>query len=507
MMARFCNKLWLLSAGHEHRKFKAGLGNPERAQLEILRTILRNNTQCQFGKQYGFGSLSAESFRRDVPVQSSEEYETWLNKASEAGAVLTDAPILYFEKTSGTTGNARLIPYTAEFRRQIDRAVSTWMVSLSRAYPKAFAGPSYWSISPPLKGRITHTKSGLRIGAADAEYLTPLTRFLLSQILAVPVSVSQIEDAETFYFQTLRRMLLTEDLALVSVWSPAFILVLHEQLQSKWQELLASMTRTERARFKSKPGTWKELWPRLSLVSCWTDAWASRLIGAARMVLGDVPVQGKGLLATEGVTSIPFEGQPVLAYRSHFFEFRDESGAILLAHELSEGLEVEVILTTGGGLYRMATGDLVRITGFSGRTPCMQFLGRKHTSDIAGEKITDALAAESLAGALSLADDPELLGVFEPRIDDRRYLLLLNSPVPLSNGAIETIAERAELILGRNPYYAQARACGELKPVSARVLSRAEWAACMPAGPVHAAQKQPSILSANGEALHAAIHV
>lgn len=507
MMAQLFNRLWLLCAQFEHRRFKAGLEHPEKAQTQILNRILHKNRGCQFGKQYRFANLNPESFRRQVPVQSAAEYETWLDAACEGATVLTDAPVLYFEKTSGTTGKARLVPYTAALRREIDRAVSTWMVSLSQTVPQAFAGPSYWSISPPLKGRITHTNSGLRIGAADAEYLSPLTRFLLSQILAVPASVSNIEDADEFFFQTLRRMLLTENLAMISVWSPVFIQVLHEQLTSKWQDLLFSMTPQQRSRFGSSPGTWKEMWPRLALVSCWTDAWAARMISSAKTIIGDVPVQGKGLLATEGVTSIPFEGENILAYRSHFYEFKDDAGNVLLAHELKEGLEIEVILTTGGGIYRMATGDLVRVTGFRGNTPCMQFLGRKQTSDMAGEKVTDALAAESLAAALALADDPELLGVFEPNIADRRYSLLLHSQSPLSTRALEIMAERAELILCRNPYYRQARACGELQAVNTNILSRNEWTALTTAGPLRAAQKQPSVLPASNEARYAAIHV
>jgi hypothetical protein len=41
-----------------------------------------------------------------------------------------------------------------------------------------------------------------------------------------------------------------------------------------------------------------------------------------------------------------------LAVRSHFFEFVSADGKVRLAHELSDGAEYSVLLTTSGGLWR-----------------------------------------------------------------------------------------------------------------------------------------------------------
>src|SRR5262249_44043144 len=66
-------------------------------------------------------------------------------------------------------------------------------------------------------------------------------------------------------------------------------------------------------------------WPHLCLLSMWTDAQAQRFIPPVVQRFAGVEIQGKGLLATEGVVSVPlFEAPaPVLAIRSHFYEFID----------------------------------------------------------------------------------------------------------------------------------------------------------------------------------------
>ena len=118
--------------------------------------------------------------------------------------------------------------------------------------------------------------------------------------------------------------------------------------------------------------------------------------------LGDVAIQGKGLLSTEGVVSIPIaKGKdPMLAVCSHFFEFRDEKGNVYPAYDLRKGETYEVILTNGGGLYRYITGDMVQITGFMGGAPQMKFIGRAgRLSDLVGEKLTEYHVNQALEKA------------------------------------------------------------------------------------------------------------
>src|SRR5208283_2217805 len=105
-------------------------------------------------------------------------------------------------------------------------------------------------------------------------------------------------------------------------------------------------------RGRIEPG---HLWPQLALISCWTSAASSSMKSEVQERFPGVHIQGKGLLATEGIVSIPIDRYetPVAAATSHFLEFLDDdSGKYRLISELEEGREYLPILTTGGGFWR-----------------------------------------------------------------------------------------------------------------------------------------------------------
>src|SRR5207245_667007 len=69
----------------------------------------------------------------------------------------------------------------------------------------------------------------------------------------------------------------------------------------------------------------RQVWPRLTLISCWADAAAARFLPELREIFPAVEIQPKGLLATEGFVSFPMADHPAaaLAVRCHFFEFEE----------------------------------------------------------------------------------------------------------------------------------------------------------------------------------------
>jgi hypothetical protein len=114
---------------------------------------------------------------------------------------------------------------------------------------------------------------------------------------------------------------------------------------------------------------------------------------------GDRLVRDVGLIASEGRMTIPLtSGTPsgVLDVTSHFFEFipegEDDSPqpTVLRAHELTEGRNYYILLTTAYGLYRYHIHDVVRVTGFHNKTPLLEFLSKgSHFSNLTGEKLSE----------------------------------------------------------------------------------------------------------------------
>ncbi len=203
------------------------------------------------------------------------------------------------------------------------------------------------------------------------------------------------------------------------------------------------------------------VWPRLRLISCWTDGPARRSAGALRDLFPGVAIQGKGLLATEGVVSIPFRDTRPLALTSHYLEFVDDAGRARSAWELEEGMTCSVILTTGGGLYRYALHDRVRVTGFVGRAPCVEFLGKEdHVSDLRGEKLEQSFVQTAIDRSLAEHGTAAVFAMLAPdeRASPPSYVLFVSAQGELPRGLAATL----ETELRRNPHYAHCVRLGQL---------------------------------------------
>ncbi len=490
--AKLANRIWLLSQRAEYRRFLRACQAPERTQTALLKSYVHRNRNTQFGQVHGFDRIhDYQSYAEQVPIQRWTDIQPWVDRSLDGESqVLTAEALTAFEETSGTTAMAKLVPYTATLRAEFQRGVAAWISALHASFPQALTGPSYWSISPATR-QARQTEQGIPIGLAnDGAYFDPLARYLLGRIWAVSPALSQEARPETFYFRTCQDLLLQDKLAMLSVWSPTFFLRLDEFMRHQTPALLTWLRRTRRGQASRRAFllahlaqglTWDRLFPALRLVSCWTQAQAAIYLPALQARLGKIEIQPKGLLATEGITSIPVLPQldPVLSLRSHFYEFRATADdTIQLAHQLQKGETYEVIFTTGGGLYRYASGDLVRVTGFYRQNPALRFIGRgARQSDMVGEKLSEAQVLRAWQVL-----PPELQQeitcfyvcpgkeVAAPHY--QLHLELKNPGLPsLKRASIRT---RIEAGLCQNPYYAQALRLGQLRALTLHIRSTQE---------------------------------
>lgn len=143
----------------------------------------------------------------------------------------------------------------------------------------------------------------------------------------------------------------------------------------------------------------EKIWANLDTISCWTDAAAKAFIPQLQAIFPHVWIQGKRLLATEGVVTLPMvnSASPVLAILSGFYEFVDDGGQVHLCDELEEGRVYRVVMTTHSGLYRYDLGDRIQVKGWLAQTPQLEFVGRAAlVSDICGEKLTEEFVLQKL---------------------------------------------------------------------------------------------------------------
>lgn len=497
--AALANRLWLARGAAESRRFAESLGDPRATQEQWLRTQLAMHATSEFGQAHDFAAISdAREFARRVPLQSADDLREPVARV-RAGArdVLACGRVTHLAPTSGSTAARKLIPFTRELQRGFDAAVSPWMHDLARQRPALKGGPAYWSISPlaaddGVSGASAASKGrdvrAVPIGFADdAEYLGGAGAWLVRHAFAVPTAVRQIGNVDAFWAATALALLRRRELRLISVWHPSFVELLLAATARHWEPLLEAIAlggpvpagqslpgpvqhafraRPDRARAaelrRIGPQEWARWWPRLQVLSCWGEQAAEA--GWRRLVqqLPQVLVQAKGLLATEGVVTIPYRGSTPLAIRSHFFEFLDSGGEPRGGHDLERGQQYEVVLTNGAGLWRYRLGDVVECVGALSATPTLRFVGRAgHGSDLRGEKLSEVFVADVLRSLWDAWKRPAYaaLRAWETG-EGAGYELLVGDPVPAAE-----LGRRLECALQENPHYALARRLGQLAPV------------------------------------------
>ncbi len=400
--------------------------NVRTAQTAILENILNVNQNTRFGSEHNFSRIrTVAEFQEQVPVTDYQDYSQQIQRIMTGEEnVLTASAITRFEPTSGTASACKYIPSTPTLRNEFQQAIGAWIYNLMSTYPELMAGRAYWFVSPPTP--ITKPEqSVIPIEfASDSDYLSFVERKLVRQLMVIPPVLSTVTDMENHAYLSLLFLFSEENLRLISLWNPTSLLVLMDKA-ILWQDALfqdlasGSITppsplpsvqlkqikgifkgKKERATLIQQAVTsrdWRAIWPNLALISCWADAWAKNSIPELKKAFPGVAVQPKGLLATEGIVTIPIQStkdetpQHVLTATSHFYEFENlANGTVHTATELRENGEYSVIITTSGGLYRYRLNDRVLCTGYFHQAPCLKFLGKKDgISDLYGEKISE----------------------------------------------------------------------------------------------------------------------
>ena len=479
-------------------------------QETLLLRLLRANAQTEFGRRYNFAGIrSAAGYQASVPLSTYDDYETLIQRigAGQSG-VLTHDPVLLFEPTSGSTAATKMIPYTAGLKAEFQRAIAPWIANLFSHDPALLLGQAYWSVTPVTR-RNERTPGGLPIGfEEDSEYFGRLQRHLIQAVMAVPAQVRLIDEMEAFRYITLLFLLRSTSLRLISIWNPTFLILLLERLAGWWSQLATDIARGSlspptplppklhthfqalnrpdprraaaiRAAFQtgSDPGTsHTRLWPQLRLISCWTEANAARYIPDLARLLPQARIQGKGLIATEGVVSFPLagiSGAAALAIRSHFFEFMPTTEpsatpgqpAPRLAHELESGSIYAVTLTTDGGLYRYRLNDLVEVVGHLGTCPLLRFVGKEaHISDWFGEKLNERHVRQALDELLTSHKIATRFAMLACEEEEGRpaYTLFIEANGVLDEKLLR-LGQELEIELRENYHYRYCRDLGQLE--------------------------------------------
>jgi hypothetical protein len=444
----------------------------EQRQSDWLVACLKRNQETWFGRKQNFRGIdSVYAYQSNVSLARYENFAGPIDRITQGEPdVLFQGNPIAFEQTGGSSGGCKLIPYSSDSLVDFQCAILPWLSEMV-ANQGLSDGTIYMTLSPATR-QIETTAAGTPIGLPDLAYLGQRAGRALMELSAVPPWVAHIADIEQWRLASLYWLLRRQDLTLISLWSPSFFLQLLQGLSELYEALSALLQHGGAVAGHAMPADHaaldrltgylqdqdsRRLWPGLELVSCWMDASSRPYAEELRQRLPQARFQAKGLLATEGVVTVPGkDGSPLLAAGSGFYEFLDEDKTAHCAWELETGKDYEVVMTTSGGLYRYRTGDLVRHEGLSNCLPVLRFLGRNdHTSDLVGEKLTEAFVSRCLADLPGFGFRM-LAPVASPQ---PHYTLILDLGQSVDLSQIEQY-------LCTNPQYAYARKLGQLGPLT-----------------------------------------
>jgi hypothetical protein len=485
----------LASSMGRYAAFMRASRAPEEVQRGLLRAVIAANRETDYGRRHGFSGIRTYEDFRSVPVCGYEDLEGCIARIRQGEkAVLTAEEVLALVPTSGSTSATKLIPYTPSLLRQFRAGLTPWLASLFLHTPALHGGSQYWVTTPHTQ---PEDAAGSKVAVKfmpDAAYLSSLQMRCCSRLMCVPHETAAVADTESFLYLSALFLLREQNLRLISVWHPSVLSILADIIERRFAELtrdlrLGSISTSavpepaSRAlftgRLRPSPGRadylesidirtrgFTDIWPNLKVLSCWADGWSAHSLPALAERFPQAAIQPKGLLATEGVVSIPIgaAGNRAAAVTSHFLEFEDAATAdILPLWRIEKDRTYSVIMTTGGGLYRYRLHDLIRVTGFFNSLPLLEFTGRDNClTDLVGEKLHLGHVESVIRQAEQELGTRFSFAMIAPDATGSGYVFFYSAA---SDPDAATLRASMEQGLMENYHYLHARSLSQLAPL------------------------------------------
>ena len=501
--------------------FEAATHNPDVLQDALLHRFLAAQADTGFGHDHRFRDIATyEDFCRQVPVAGYEAIEPYIERMRKGDfrALVSDGPVHMFALTSGTTATRKYIPVTASYLDDYRRGWNIWGLKVFRDHPDTKLRPI---VQVSGDWNECQTEAGTPCGAVTG-LTARMQKRLIRWLYCVPACAGSIKDAAAKYYLILR-LSLPREVAMIIAANPSTMLALaragdrekenlirdlHDGTLSQAYNIPAAVREAVahkiRKRHKqrakeleaivARTGTLypKDYWPPHCLLGNWMGGSVGAYLRHYPHYFGDRLVRDVGLIASEGRMTIPMtSGTPsgVLDITSHFFEFiPEEEGdstqpTVLRAHDLAEGRNYYILLTTAYGLYRYHIHDVVRVTGFHNNTPLIEFLSKgSHFSNLTGEKLSEYHVTAAVQAVVRELDVP--LGTYSvapcwPASGDDLTpyygLFVERGDLPNLAGAARFARRLDERLAELNVEYAAKRESLRLSPLRVLLLPASTW--------------------------------
>ncbi|CAA7031550.1 unnamed protein product [Microthlaspi erraticum] len=216
--------------------------NAMQVQDSVLEAILSRNAQTEYLKGLLNGQLDKQSFKKNVPVVTYEDYRPYIDRIAngEPYDLICDRPFMVLLASSGTSsGVPKLIPLTAEEFEQ--RLLFSYL----------YAPLPYKHIEGLREGktlmfyfaaRETETASSLMVRTMVTCVLRTVNQSHWDRMQISPLAISTCEDnTQGMYCHLLCGLLQREDVARLAAPFASSVLRVIKYLENHWNELCSNI--------------------------------------------------------------------------------------------------------------------------------------------------------------------------------------------------------------------------------------------------------------------------
>ncbi len=330
---------------------------------------------------------------KELPLTDYSDYKVYFDEAKKTGInSLTGEKVLFFLKSTGSTGDQKNIPLTKSYSRNYLSALKPRGALLQKRYDVFNMKNEHAFFIPGIEF-INGVPSG-HMGL----YLFNRIPFFLRSKWAIPFEVA---NDLNLYQKHGDALVVLSDLEAITGTIPGGLAAFYNRVilnkdaiikQIKYPDahltrILKSRKRITKDRLtyvlsilSNENFSMNQLWPKLRFVNFWKSAAGEGQLLSIQCQLGtDVEIIDQVYNSTEGAFNIPWPnklGGPVIP-SGIILEFLDlKTGLVYFPWQLEIGNEYELIITNFIGMLRYRIGDIIKCTGFYEKSPEIHFVGR-----------------------------------------------------------------------------------------------------------------------------------
>lgn len=494
----------------------------ERVQKELLISLVKRNSDTEYGKKYDFSGIdSLEDYRMRVPLTSWKDYDGLVSRMQNGEKdLLTSEKITYYCISSGLAAGPKYIPLTsADINIQKRYAYDCVKETIYEYFRQNgieqadkhifYTGEFFRTFMPD------GTMSGVRNGASY-RVLEKSGKIDLS-VFTAPDKVLFPEKLDDLLYMKLRFALADRDVSAIHGIFVNKIVGLLDHLCRNWDHYIEDIETGKVSGCFDISDEWKEyiekalpadrdragelrritvgdgenlalkIWPRLQYVCVSGGSIFAHYMDMLRKYIGrSTPIHYFVYSTAESNLGISLEmNRPdryTLIPDAAFFEFlpvnNDWQTTPLNAWEVKKGEEYELLVTTLSGLYRYSVQDIVRIEDFYGTMPVVSVSYRTNqVMNLDEEKVTTRQMEEACAylgkcmgtGITEFCMDAYTAG------DIPSYIIYIETQMGKSNNEAKCseILDRALMDIAGS--YAKARNAGRLGMARVITLRRGSF--------------------------------